>query len=390
MKKGSKEVFRNWFTNLLAILRKDLISTRRVKKYFFSAIIPPLVILIVFTSFSQISNPETYTVMVIDDDNTNLSGIMVDYIGNISSDFAPWFNVVHVDSLNESLYLLNDYRYLGLIHIPSGFESNITSGISGQKGIIILIVQNINDDYVKNFMQRLDEAVLTFNQDLHLSPGSVDDFKINLDMNYIIDQPVSILKMIVLGVLSIYGIICGLLFGALNIAKEYEDLTIIEIANSPVSRTAYLVSKQLIAVFLGGIIMIIFSILMFFFSQIQFRGNYLIIILAFVLSTWIHSGIGCLIGLKLKKTMPVILTCIISSMLLWFFSGGFAPLMILGDTVVFVSRFLPSSYWTEILVGETLFPTITYILPRILTLAIISVFITIISWYLISKEGFKE
>ncbi len=379
-----------WLSNFAAIIRKDLISTKRVKKYFFSAVIPPLVILIMFTAFLQVSNPETYTVMVVDEDNTHLSGVMKGYLGNITSEFAPWFEVVNVRSYNESLKLLQDYRYLGLIYIPAGFQSNITSGIPGLKGTIFLIVQNINNDYVKNYMQRLDEAVLTFNQNLHLSPGSVDDFKINLDLHYAIDQPVSSLKMITLGVLSIYGIICGMLFGALNIAKEFEDLTIIEIANSPVSRTAFLASKQLIAVLLGGIIFLIFAILMFILTQIQFRGSFLIIALAFTLSTLIHSGIGCLIGLKLKKTMPVILTCIITSMLLWFFSGGFAPLKILGDTVVFVSRFFPSTYWTEILVSETLFPITSYLLPRITILIILCIAITLISWYIISKEGFKQ
>lgn len=384
-----RKSFREWFKNLFAIIRKDLLSTKRVKKYFFSAVIPPLVLLIVFTSFLQVSNPETYTVMVVDEDNTDLSAIMIEYIGNISSEFAPWFKVINIDSYDEAVELLHDYRYLGLIYIPDGFEDNITSGIPGQKGNIYLIVQNVNDDYVKNYIQRLDEAVLTFNEDIHLAPGSVDDFELNLNMNYIIDQPVSSLKMITLGVLSIYGIICGMLFSALNVAKEYEDFTIIEIVNSPVKRTAYLASKQLISIFLGSIIITIFSVIMFIITQIQFRGNIFVIILAFILSTWIHSGIGCLIGMIFKRTMPVILICIISSMLLWFFSGGFAPLKILGDSVVFLSRFFPSSYWTEILVAETLFPSSAYVLPRMVVLAILSVIITIISWYTISKRGFR-
>ena len=80
-----------WLSNFAAIIRKDLISTKRVKKYFFSAVIPPLVILIMFTAFLQVSNPETYTVMVVDEDNTHLSGVMKGYLGNITSEFAPWF-----------------------------------------------------------------------------------------------------------------------------------------------------------------------------------------------------------------------------------------------------------------------------------------------------------
>ena len=379
-----------WFRDLITILKKDLKSTKRVKKYFFSAVIPPLVMLIVFTSFLQSSNPETYTVIVVDDDESFFSEEMVNYIANISSDFAPWFTVVEINTYDEAMMLLEEYTYLGLIYIPSGFEVNITSGIPDQKGILYLIVQNINNDYVKNYMQRLDEAVLTFNEQIHESPGSVDLFTITLEKNYVIDQPVTNAKMITLGIIAMYGIICGMVFGALNIAKEYEDFTILEIANSPIRRTAYMASKQLIAVLLGGLVVLVISIILFLLFQIEFQGNLLIVIFSFMLSTWIHSGIGCLIGLKFKRTMPVILVCIVSSMLLWFFTGGFAPLIILGDTVIIFSRIFPATYWTEILVAETLFPSWSYICPRFLILLILSIIITFIAWYLISREGFRS
>jgi ABC-2 type transport system permease protein len=378
-----------WFRDLRVIVKKDLISTKRVKKYFFSGVIPPLVMLIMFTSFLQVSNPETFTVIVVDDDKSQYSGIMLNYVANISSDFAPWFSTIKIDTFDEAMALLQDFTYLGLIYIPSGFEANITSGIENEKGIIHLIVQNINNDYVKNYMQRLDEAVITFNEDVHVSVGSVDLFAISLEKIYVIDQPVNNAKSITLGIIAMYGIICGMVFGALNIAKEYEDSTILEIANSPVRRTAYMASKQLIAVILGGLVILILSILLFLIFHIEFRGDLFIVIISFILVTWIHSGIGCLIGLKFKRTMPVILVCIVASMLLWFFTGGFAPLMILGENIVLISRFIPATYWTEILVAETLNPSLSYVLPRLWILIFLSIIITGFSWYLISKEGFR-
>ncbi len=389
-RKKITQTIKKWFQDLRTILKKDLVSTKRVKKYFFSGVIPPLVMLFVFTLFLQISNPETYTVVVVDDDKSEFSEIMVNYISNISSDFAPWFTTVEIDTYDEAIVLLQDFTYLGLIYIPSGFQANVTSVIPDQKGMVYLIVQNINNDYVKNYMQRLDEAVLTFNEEVHVSVGSVDLFAVNLEKTYVIDQSVNNAKGITLGIIAMYGIICGMVFGALNIAKEYEDSTIIEISNSPVRRTAYMASKQLISVVLGGIVILILSILLFLIFHIEFRGDLSIVIISFILTTWIHSGIGCLIGLKFKRTMPVILVCIIASMLLWFFTGGFAPLSILGENVELFSRFIPATYWTEILVAETLYPSLTYVIPRLGILIVWSVIITLISWYLISKEGFRS
>lgn len=380
---------KKWLRDLVTVLKKDLISTKRVKKYLFAALIPPLVLLIVFTIFMQIGNPETYTVVLVDEDKTDESQLMVEYISNISSDFARWFTVINIDSYEEAKHKLDSYEILGLIYIPTGFKANLTSEDPNIKTYIILIVQNINEDYVKNYIQRLDEAVLTFNQESHLSLGHVDNFALIAKKCNYIDQDISSIRGIVVGVLSMYGIICGLCYGSLNIAKEYENQTILEIINSPISHTAFIASKQLIGVIIGAIITSIIGLFLYWVFQIKFSGNFLIVFLAYILSTWTHACIGCLIGLKFKRIMPVILISIICSFLLWFFSGGLAPLRILGNFVILISKIFPSTYWGEILFAETFIPHYFYTMSRFLILLIMSFVITAISWYIIKKESFK-
>ncbi|MFW9895989.1 MAG: ABC transporter permease [Candidatus Thorarchaeota archaeon] len=380
---------RQWFYDLITILRKDLVSTKRVKKYFFGAIIPPIVILIVFSSLSGITDPETFTVMVVDEDNSAYSNIMNEYLTNISSEFAPWFNVIQIDTYEEARTKLLNFNFLGLIYIPAGFQLNITTNDPNLKGIIFLEVQNINDDYVKNFIQRLDEAILTFNQEIHLSYGHVDEFAIIAQKEYVIDQNLSMVQGLVIGVISMFSLTCGLFFGSLNVAKEYDDNTIIEILNSPVNRTAYIASKQLIAVVLGLIVIGILSPLLFFIFNIGFRGNILNVICAFIMSTWIHACIGGLIGLRIKNKMTTILVAIVISVFLWFFMGGFAPVRMLGEQIYLVSRFLPGTYWYEIIFSETYYPSVSYSLIRLSVLGLMTIIFTIIIWYVISKKGFK-
>jgi ABC-type multidrug transport system permease subunit len=388
VKKKKLSRLRQWFYDLRTILYKDIISTKRVKKYFFGAIIPPIIILIVFSTLFSIS-PEIYRVMVVDEDNTEYSNIMINYIENIHSEFGPWFDVVKVDTYEEARERLENFDVLGLIYIPNGFQTNITMNNPNVKGIIYLEVQNINNDYVKNYMQRLDEAILTFNQELHISYGHVDDFAITAEINNVIDQSVSLLKGFVVGMVGLYGLICGLFFGSLNVAKEYEDFTIIEISNSPIKRTAYIASKQIIAVILGTIVVGIISIILFLIFNIEFRGNLGFVITAFILSTWIHACIGGLIGLLVKNKMQVILIAIICSIFLWFFTGGFVPIKVLGDQIYAISRIFPGTYWVEILYSETYYPTAYYSLSRLGFLGVITVGLTLLLWYLISKVGFK-
>ncbi|MFW9971462.1 MAG: ABC transporter permease, partial [Candidatus Odinarchaeota archaeon] len=362
-KKISK--IRQWFHDLIIVLQKDLVSTKRVKKYFFGAIIPPLVILTIFSTLSGVTDPETFTVTVVDEDDTTYSHILDEYIANISSEFAPWFNVIKIDTYEQARSKLLNFEYLGLIYIPAGFQLNITANDPNIKGIVYLEVQNINDDYVKNFIQRLDEAILAFNQEVHLSYGHVDDFAIIAHKEYVIDQNLSILRGLVIGIISMFSLTCGLFFGSLNVAKEYDDNTIIEIVNSPVKRTAYIASKQLIAVVLGLIVVGILSPLLFFIFNIQFRGNILIVVCAFIMSTWIHACIGGLIGLRIKNKMTTILVAIVISVFLWFFMGGFAPVRMLGEPIYLVSRFLPGTYWFEIFFSETYYPSLSYSIMRL-------------------------
>ncbi len=381
---------KKWFRDLLTILKKDLLSTKRVKKYFFAAVIPPLILLVVFSSVLESDNPETYNVMLVDDDKSHYSELMTECIENISSEFAPWFTVYIMDSYESAQIKLLNYEIMGLIYIPEGFQKNITSRNFRIKGTLILEVQNVNNDYVKNYIQRMDEAVLEFNQKTSVAHRNGNKAELVAKKTYVIDQQISNLKGFAIGILGIYGVVCGLLYGSLNVTKEYEDLTIIEIAMSPVKRTAYIASKQIIAIILGLIVVGVIGSIIFISFNIEFRGNLLIVACAFIISTWLHACIGGLIGLKIKNIMSVTLISIVSSILMFFFMGGFAPIKILGPNMYIASRFFPGTYWMEILFAETFLPSLEYSLLRLAILTMIAIPLTILMWYFISREGFRE
>ncbi|MHA1793864.1 MAG: ABC transporter permease [Promethearchaeota archaeon] len=386
-----KKEVRNWFLQFRTILFKDITSTRRIPKYLFTSIIPAMVIFIMFFLLYGLMTPERMTVGFVDEDNSSLSGNMRDYIQNISSEFGPWFDVKIYDNYSIARKNLEDFKILGLISIPKGFEDNITSNKSGY---LLLEVQNINADYVKNFIQRLDEAVLKFNQEHHLSASNNSKFLMTAYKTYLIGNTgsdISMIRGLTVGILGIFGIIFGLLMGALNIAKEYEDKTISEIINSPIKKTAYIASKQLTGVIFGSIIAPIFAVILYSLVGISFKGSFFDILLcavSFVLSVWFHANLGTLIGWRFKKTMPTILVGIIASIVFWFFSGGLAPPIMLGDAVYNFSRLIPASYWMEILFSVTFNPQLSFLIPRMLTLAFSALLMTIITWTIIKKRGF--
>ena len=382
---------KKWVHDFRIILRKDLLSSFRVKKYITSSLIPPLVLFTIFSLLYIVSMPETYHVVVVDLDHSEYSAEMQTYLGNISSEFGPWFDVQEVSTYEQAREMLLNYNVMGIIIIPEGFGLNISSG---NVGLLELEVQNVNWDYPKNYMQRLDEAVLKFNQDHHVSSEALDNFEIRIQKSYLIGTDgtdVSMFRGLVVGIVGFYGMIFGLLMGALNIAKEYDDKTIMEIANSPISKTAYLASKQLIGMVFGTIITAIIGTILFISTGVRFQGGFLgilVLFLAFAMSTWIHAGIGTIIGWRFKKIMPAIIICIIFSMVLWFICGGFGPAAMLGKLVYDISRWFPGTYWNEILFCVTYFPSSSYIWIRIGYLAIFTIIITGFTWILVGKRGF--
>ncbi len=383
---------RRWFQDFRAILTKDIKSTMRVKKYFFPVVIPPLVMLVVFSLLSISASPETMRVVVVDEDHTNYSNLMVDYVENISSEFAPWFEVTEVATYEEAQARLDSYQVLGLIYVPPGFGANVSSGVPGETGMLELEVQNINNDYVKNYIQRLDEAVLAFNQDLNVSAGHVDHFTILTQKTYLIGTDgtdVSAIRGIAVGLIALYGILAGLGFSAMNMAKEYDDETILEIVSSPVSRTAYIASKQLISVVFGLGITLVVGTIVYLIVGVPFRGNLAILILAFLLNTWFHANVGSLFGLAFKKITPVLILSILLAMLLWFFAGGFAPAKIMGNVVYTVSRGIPATYWTEIVFTESFAPNAVYAWERIGILGISALIMTVVTWTIVQRRGFR-
>lgn len=335
--------------------------------------------------------PETYPVAVVNLDGTAYSREMQEYISNIRSEFGPWFNVKTVESYEDAHAMLQNYDILGIIIIPTGFGDNISKG---QVGTLQLEVQNVNWDYPKNYIQRLDEAVLTFNEDHHINTDSLSGFEIKVQKSYLIGNDgsdVSGFRGLVVGVVGLYGIIFGLLMGALNIAKEYDDKTILEIINSPVSKSAYLASKQLIGFVFGTVITGIIGTILFLVTGVRFQGGFwgvLLIIVSFILSTWTHATIGALMGWRFKKIMPAIIVSIVLSMLFWFFCGGMGPAKMLGELIFGISRWLPGTYWNEILFSVTYFPSVHYLAPRFGMLVLFAVICTIVSWTIISKRGF--
>ncbi|GAB4309487.1 MAG: hypothetical protein Kow0069_08790 [Promethearchaeota archaeon] len=371
-----------WFRDLRTVLGKDLKSVARVRKYFFPVVVPPLVIFVVFAALATTASPETMRLLLVDEDETPASLAMAQTIENVSSEFGPWFQVVREGSYEEAKAKLASFQFLGLVVIPPGFGANVSAGLVG---VLRLEVQNVNDDYVKNYVQRLDEVVLEYSRALRETDGG---FGVVVEKSNLIGERgtgVSALRGIAVGAVALYSVLAGLGVGAINTAKEFDEGTFSEVANSPVSWTAYAASKQVLSLLVGALVTVTFGGLLWLVAGIPFRGNFWLLLAAFCLNTWFHSNLGVLLGLAVRRTAPVLIVTIFSSIFLWLFGGGFAPAKVLGSWVYAASRYVPATYWTEVLFSEAFLPNLAYSLPRVGILVSCAAVGTPVAWGLLKR-----
>jgi len=370
---------------LSAILAKDLRSTKRVKKYLLPALVPTIGIFLVLYIGTIGGSPDTYTVLLVNQDHGLPASTITGYIENASNEFYPFFDVVNVSSLAEARADLESYQYLGLIDIPAGFSANVTAG---GVGMLQLEIQNINSFTVDSFVNRMDAVVNSFNQHYNVS-GPSGNFTLLTTSTYLVSQTMFDIRGFTIGAITLSAMLCGMFFGSMNVAKEYQDGTILEVMNSPVPRTAYIASKQIIGMGLGTGITGALAIFMYIATGLRFMGNIFDVIAALALTSLIHTSIGVLIGIRFKQTTPVIIIAILSSIIMYLFTGGAAPLNLLGPFVETIAKLLPGTYWNDILRAETLAPQATYVAVRLLVLCGFAAGTTMVSWIVMQKRGFK-
>jgi ABC-2 type transport system permease protein len=375
--------FKRWARALASIMAKDLKSTKRVPKYLIPAVVPTIAIFIVLFVGTVGGSPDTYTVLLVNEDHGLPASTITAYIENASNEFYPYFDVVNVSTLADARADLESYQYLGLIDIPAGFSANVTEG---GVGVVQLQVQNINSFTVESFVNRMAAVVTSFNQHYNITGQG---FALLTKTTFLVNEVMFDIRGFTIGAITLSAMLCGLFFGSMNVAKEYEDGTIVEVMNSPVPRTAFIASKQIIGVGLGTGITGLLAIFMYLATGLDFIGDVLIVIAALALTTLIHTSLGVLIGLRFKQTTPVIIVAILSSIIMYLFTGGAAPLKLLGPAVETISKILPGTYWNDILWSESLAPQAAYVAWRLLVLCGFAAGITVVSWIVMQKRGFR-
>ena len=162
---------------VVSIIRKELRLSRRDPRFVGPSLIVPFVFLLVYSIlWSSVGGGESFVCGLVVDDQSQAASDMAAIIEDMrSTTNYTWFDTTRY-SKQEASILFSNGDLIAYILIPEGFGANLSSGVESR---VVLYLNNLNDDIVKNYIHRIEAAVLLFNQKAYAPSLNQSDSKID-------------------------------------------------------------------------------------------------------------------------------------------------------------------------------------------------------------------
>ena len=227
------------------------------------------------------------------------------------------------------------HRIDGIWIVPENFSERITSG---EPLPIEMHFSNYNDDRAKNHRIYSAEILWAFYQKLGL------EAPIELSETHTLPKMIDWFPIIAAGLIQLSAIIGGMMNMFMLTHKEKVSGILEEVSTSPQNLLPFLLAKVTLA-----FIMSIATGTGFMFIVYLWLGVWPI---GALLLTWVYLGLGAIFwifialmfGITFKAYMAGAVTTILSSILLFFITGGLNTIRGFESEMVFLAWFFPNMY----------------------------------------------
>ncbi len=339
-----------------AVVRKELRLARRDPRFMGPSLILPFILMSVFTVLlSSAGGGEAFACGLVIDDQSQQAEEIAAIIENMKSTTNhTWFSVTRYEA-SEAASLVEDGTLIAYIIIPEGFGANLSAGLDAN---IIMILNNINNDITKNYVHRIEAAVLLYNQGA-LSPDfDQSNAQIALEETLILQDTPSNLSYMASSAILLSVVVCTLAAQALLTASEFETAAIYDALNSPTPRLALILGRTLAAIPRTLVILLItYPVLSIAFGLTP-AGNPLVLIGILILTILGLVPIGEIIGILTRKREQALLVGILLSVVMFYTSGGIAPVALMPSALRYVTYLFPVTHgmtlWNRVFFLDTM------------------------------------
>jgi ABC-type multidrug transport system permease subunit len=359
---------------ILAIVKKDLKQAKRDPRFIAPSIIIPFAFLIVYSiMWTSVGGGESFACGLVVQDFSPEADAMAGIIENmVSTTNHTWFAIERYD-LETATNLFQNTHLISYIVIPTGFGANISSG---NQGILTIFINNANDDILKNYVHRIEAAVLLYNQGAVSPQFNQSNARVALDESLSLGiTPSNMAYMAAVGIL-LSLIACSLASQAMLTATEFETKAIQDSLCSPTSRIALIVGRTIAAI-PRSVSVLLFTVPVIVLSMnVVPVGNILVLAAILFLTVLALVPLGELIGMKARKREQALLASVLFTVVGFLAGGGLAPIGLAPMAFRFVVLLIPITHsilvWTRVFFSDTLlglWPSILFLLGTWLVLS---------------------
>jgi len=327
---------------IAAIVKKDLKQAKRDPKFLGPSLIIPFVFLLVYTiMWTSVGGGESFACGLVVEDISPEANEMADIIENmVSTTNHTWFSIERYD-LTTADELYQSTSLIAYILIPEGFGDNITSG---QDAVVVMLINNANDDVVKNYVHRLEAAVLLFNQGAVYPEFDQSDARIAIDETFSLTATPSNLEYMAAVSILLSLMACALTSQAMLTATEFETKALQDTLNSPTPRLALVIGRTIAAIPRSFSASLISAPVICLTMGVYPAGNIFILIGILLLTILALVPIGELIGMKIRNREQALLASVLFVMAGFILGGGMAPIGLSPASVRVVAGIIPTTH----------------------------------------------
>jgi hypothetical protein len=340
---------------IISVIKKELRVARRDPRYMAPSMIVPLVFMLVYSLlWSATGGGEAFACGLVIEDQSPQAMEMAAILENMKSTTNyTWFSITRYNA-SEAAHLLDAGLIIAYIVIPEGFGANISSG---QSATLVMHINNANDDIVKNYVHRIEAAVLLYNQGAFYPEFDQSGARIALDETLNLEHTPTNISYTACASVMLSVVVCALAGQALLTAGEFETAAVYDALTSPAHRGALVIGRTLTAIPRTFLILIItypVAALVFGLSPV---GNPLLLILVITLTILGLVPLGEILGILAKKREQALLAGVLLSVLCFFAGGGLAPIALLPSGFRFIAYLLPATHgmamWNRLFFFDT-------------------------------------
>lgn len=342
---------------VLAIFRKDLITSVKSKNLLI-ILLTPVFLSLLFNSTISLTDNTVVPVAVYDE------GSSTDFIEYLSS--RNNYDVTIADSAAKSEELLYNQKVAAIMLVPKGFSAEIKSGLTPSLNIIV----NPYEAKSVLFLQTYKDIIMDFTGQRY--PVNITLNTLSGDLQSRFNIPVWIMFTV---------IFVGMMVLPNTLTTEKEKKTLDAILVSPASEKDVIYGKSLFGLFLTILISLVIIII-----NRGFIGNFLSVTIFIVLGSAVFTGFGLLIASYADNYSSASLysTICMAPMIL------LALLADLSREIGYISHLVPSTYVFYGIKSAMLNNSgISDLYPEIGTLLIFNILVYVLTFRVLKKKRYS-